>query len=257
MARIHPTAVIDSTATVGQTTHIGPYCVLGPNVKLGEGCTLHSHVTIAGPSVIGEGNEFYPHSSIGQRSQDLKYEGEPTHLEIGNGNTFREFVTVHRATAPGGVTRIGSHGNFLAYSHVAHDCVVGDHVIFSNNGTLAGHVVVGDHAVIGGLSGVHQFCRIGAHAIIGGCTKIVQDVPPFMIADGNPAEIRGVNHVGLERRGFATEAIRELREAYRVLYRENLNTTQGLAVLRERYSASELVVHLADFIASSERGIVR
>lgn len=257
MARIHPTAVIDSKATVGQTTHIGPYCIIGPNVKLGEGCTLHSHVTIAGPTSIGEGNEFYPYSSIGQRSQDLKYEGEPTHLEIGNGNTFREFVTIHRATAPGGVTRIGSHGNFLAYSHVAHDCVVGDHVIFSNNGTLAGHVVVGDHAVIGGLSGVHQFCRIGAHAIIGGCTKIVQDVPPFMIADGNPAEIRGVNHVGLERRGFAPDALRELREAYRILYREKLNTTQGLAALRERYPSSELVIHLADFIAASERGIVR
>jgi UDP-N-acetylglucosamine acyltransferase len=257
MARIHPTAIIDTTAHVGQTTDIGAYSVVGANVVLGEGCRLHNHVTIAGPTVIGEGNEFYPYSSIGHRSQDLKYEREPTHLEIGDGNTFREFVTVHRATAPGGVTRIGNRGNFLAYAHIAHDCVVGDDVIFSNNGTLAGHVIVGDHAVIGGLSGVHQFCRIGAHAIVGGCTKIVQDVPPFLIADGNPAEIRGVNHVGLDRRGFSAESIRELREAYRILYRSNLNTTQGLAEIRSKFSSSDLVVHLADFIATSERGIVR
>ena len=257
MARIHPTAVIDPTAHIGQTTQIGPYCIIGANVSLGEGCRLHSHVVIAGPTVIGDGNEFYPFCSIGQRSQDLKYDAEPTHLEIGSGNTFREFTTVHRATSPGGVTRVGSHGNFLAYAHIAHDCTVGDHVIFSNNGTLAGHVVVGDHAVIGGLSGVHQFCRIGAHAIVGGCTKIVQDVPPFLIADGNPAEVRGVNHVGLERRGFAAEAIRELREAYKVIYRENLNTTQALEVLRSKFEGSELVTYLTDFIASSERGIVR
>lgn len=257
MARIHPTAIIDSSAHIGQTSHIGPYCVIGANVTLGEGCTLHNHVTIAGPTTIGEGNEFYPYSSIGQRSQDLKYEAEPTYLEIGDRNTFREFVTIHRATAPNGVTRIGSHGNFLAYAHIAHDCIVGDHVIFSNNGTLAGHVVVADHAVIGGLSGVHQFCRIGAHAIVGGCTKIVQDVPPFMIADGNPAEIRGVNFVGLERRGFAAEAIRELREAYKLIYRSNLNTSQGLEALRAQFASSELVTHLAEFIATSERGIVR
>jgi UDP-N-acetylglucosamine acyltransferase len=257
MARIHPTAIIDSTAHVGQTTLIGPYCVIGANVTLGEGCTLHNNVTIAGPTKIGEGNEFYPYCAIGHRSQDLKYEAEPTYLEIGDRNTFREFVTVHRATAPGGVTRVGSHGNFLSYAHIAHDCVVGDHVIFSNNGTLAGHVVVADHAVIGGLSGVHQFCRIGAHAIVGGCTKIVQDVPPFMIADGNPAEIRGVNFVGLERRGFATEAIRELREAYKLIYRSNLNTSQGLEALRNQFASSDLVTHLAEFIATSERGIVR
>jgi UDP-N-acetylglucosamine acyltransferase len=189
--------------------------------------------------------------------QDLKYDGEPTRLEIGDGNTFREFVTVHRATGKEGATRVGNRGNFLAYAHIALDCVVGDDVIFSNNGTLAGHVIVGDHAVIGGLSGVHQFCRIGAHAIVGGCTKIVQDVPPFMIADGNPAEVRGVNFVGLERRGFAPEAIRELREAYRVVYRSNLNTTQGLEALRNQFPSSDLVTHLADFIATSERGIVR
>ena len=257
MPRIHPTAIIDSTAQIGQTTHIGPYCVVGANVTLGEGCLLHNQITIAGPTIIGEGNEFYPFSSIGQRSQDLKYEAEPTYLEIGDRNTFREFVTIHRATAPGGVTRVGSHGNFLAYSHIAHDCTVGDHVIFSNNGTLAGHVTVGDHAVIGGLSGVHQFCRIGAHAIVGGCTKIVQDVPPFLIADGNPAEMRGVNMVGLERRGFDAAALRELREAFKVIYRSNLNTSQAMDVLRRDFPDSKMVGALVSFIATSERGIVR
>jgi UDP-N-acetylglucosamine acyltransferase len=257
MSRIHPTAVIDPTAHIGQTTQIGPYCVIGAGVVLGEGCRLHNHVTLAGPSVIGNDNEFYPYASVGQRSQDLKYSCEPTRLEIGDGNVFREFVTVHRATSPEGLTRLGSRGNFLAYAHIAHDCIVGDDVIFSNNGTLAGHVTVGDHAVIGGLSGVHQFCRIGAHAIVGGCTKIVQDVPPFMIADGNPAEIRGVNHVGLERRGFAAEGIRELREAYRLLYRSQLNTSQGLEAINRDFASSELVRYLAEFIASSERGIVR
>jgi len=257
MPEIHPTAVIDPSVVIGPATRIGAYCVIGAGVVLGEGCHLHNHVSIAGPTQIGDGNEFYPFCSIGQRSQDLKYKDEPTFLEIGNHNSFREFVTINRATAPGSATRIGSHGTFLAYAHIAHDCVVGNHVIFSNNGTLGGHVLVGDYAVIGGLSGVHQFCRIGDHAIIGGCTKIVQDVPPFMIADGNPAEVRGVNMVGLERRDFTSESIRELREAYKIIYRSNKNTAQALETLREQFSHSEAVRSLVDFITSSERGIVR
>jgi UDP-N-acetylglucosamine acyltransferase len=257
MPRIHPTAIIDASSHIGESTLIGPYCVVGAGVSLGEECSLHNHVTIAGPTRIGDGNEFFPYSSIGHRSQDLKYTVEPTFLEIGNQNTFREFVTVHRATAPGSTTTIGSHGTFLAYAHIAHDCTVGDHVIFSNNGTLAGHVMVGDHAVIGGLSGVHQFCRIGAHAIVGGCTKIVQDVPPFMIADGNPAEIRGINLVGIERRGFSADAIREIREAYKLIYRSNKNTSQALEILQKDYSESEPVRQLASFIGASDRGIVR
>jgi len=257
MSRIHPTAIIDKTAKIGQTSTVGPYCIIGAGVIIGEECRLRAHVTIAGPSKVGNRNTFYPYCSIGHRSQDLKYEAEPTYLEIGDNNTFREFVTANRGTLPGSTTRIGSHGNFLAYSHIAHDCIVGDHVVFSNNGTLAGHVQVGDHAVIGGLSGIHQFCRIGAHSIIGGCTKIVQDVPPFLIADGNPAEVRGVNLVGLERRGFEVEAIRELREAYKVIYRSNLNTSQAVEALRNQFPGSELVQYLVNFIATSERGIVR
>ena len=254
---IHPTAIIDPTAQIGEGTDVGPWCVIGPDVVIGRGCVLTSHLTVAGPTKIGDGNHFFPHSSIGQRSQDLKYAGEPTFLEIGDDNAFREFCTVNRGTSPGAKTIIGSHNHFLAYSHVAHDCLVGDHVIFSNNGTLAGHVIVEDHAVIGGLSGVHQFCRIGRHAILGGCTKIVQDVPPFMIADGNPAELRGINQVGLERRGFTPEEVRGLREAYRLLCRSNLNVKQACQAIRDQIAPSEHITRLLSFIESSKRGVVR
>lgn len=254
---IHPTAIIDSSAQVGSDTEIGPYCVIGANVEIGSGCVLANHVSVAGPTRIGNNNYFFPFSSIGQRSQDLKYSSEPTHLEIGSDNSFREFCTVNRGTSPGSKTVIGDHNNFLAYSHVAHDCIVGNHTIFSNNGTLAGHVTVEDHAVIGGLSGVHQFCRIGQHAILGGCTKIVQDVAPFMIADGNPAELRGINQVGLERRGFSSEDIRSLREAYRLLCRANLNVKQACEAIRSQLPASEKLDQLLDFIEASKRGIVR
>lgn len=254
---IHSTAIVDPSARIGAGTTVGPYCVIGAGVEIGDGCTIHNHVTIAGPTRIGDDNTFFPYCSIGQRTQDLKYAGEPTHLEIGSHNSFREFCTVNRGTAPGSKTVVGNHGNFLAYSHIAHDCVVGDHVIFSNNGTLAGHVIVEDHAVIGGLAGVHQFCRIGQHAITGGCTKIVQDVPPFMIADGNPAEVRGINQVGLERRGFSSEAVKSLREAYRIIYRANLNTKQALEAIREQVPTNPQIDALVSFIETSKRGIVR
>jgi len=257
MTQIHPTSVVDPKAKIGEGTEIGPFCHVGAGVELGSACRLLGHVTIGGPTVIGDENVFYPYTSIGQRSQDLKYAGEPTHLVIGDRNSFREFCTVNRGTAHGAKTIVGNDGNFLAYSHIAHDCTVGDHVIFSNNGTLAGHVIVEDHAVIGGLSGVHQFCRIGRHAIIGGCTKIVQDVPPFMIADGNPAEVRGVNQVGLERRGFAPEDSRALREAYRLLYRANLNVRQACEKIRAELGASQVLNDLVGFVESSQRGIIR
>ncbi len=254
---IHSTAIIDPSARVGDNTEIGAYCVIGPAVTIGSGCSLSNHVSVAGPTTIGDDNVFFPYTSIGQRSQDLKYAGEPTYLEIGSHNSFREFCTVNRGTAPGSKTVIGDHNNFLAYSHVAHDCTVGSHVIFSNNGTLAGHVTVEDYAVIGGLSGVHQFCRIGKHAILGGCTKIVQDVPPFMIADGNPAEIRSINQVGMERRDFAPEEIRSLREAYRLIWRTELNVKQACAAIREQIPMNPHLEHLLTFIESSKRGIVR
>jgi UDP-N-acetylglucosamine acyltransferase len=258
MARIHPTAIIDSTAHIGQTSLVGPYCVVGAGVTLGDGCKLHNHVTITGPTTIGEGNEFYPYSSIGQRSQDLKYEAEPTSLEIGNHNTFREFVTIHRATAPGDATKIGSHGNFLAYSHVAHDCVVGDHVIFSNNGTLAGHVIVGDHAVIGGLSGVHQFCRIGAHAFLGMGALTNGDVPPFtMVGTDSLGRPRGINSEGLKRRGFDAERISAIKRAYRTLYVAGLPLAEAKVQLTEQARDSDDVKAMLDFIEHAERPLLR
>lgn len=254
---IHPTAVIDPRAQIGEACEIGPYCVIGPDVVLGPECWLQHHVSLNGPSKIGAGNRFFSFSSIGQVTQDLKYAGEPTHLEIGDRNCFREFVTVHRGTAPGSRTRIGSGGNFLAYCHIAHDCIVGDGVIFSNNGTLAGHVEVGDYAVIGGLTAIHQFCRIGRHALTGGCSKIVQDVPPFMIADGNPAKVRSYNKVGIERHGFSAEVIRCIKEAYRLIYRSALNLQQAVEQIRSDLPELPEVAQLIEFVTNSPRGIIK
>ena len=205
----------------------------------------------------GARNKFYAYCSIGQQTQDLKYQGEPTYLEIGDENTFREFVTINRSTSSEGKTRVGSCGNFLAYSHIGHDCNVGDGVIFSNNGTLAGHVQVGDHAVMGGLTAVHQFCRIGRFAITGGCSKIVQDVPPFMIADGNPAKIRGINLIGLERKGFPAENLKPIKEAFRLIYRSKLNTGQAIEAMRKELPQNEEIKEIIEFIEKSERGIIR
>jgi UDP-N-acetylglucosamine acyltransferase len=255
--KIHPTAVVDPGAEIGAGVEIGPYCVVHEGVVLGDGCWLQNHVTLSGPSRFGERNRFFAYSAIGQMTQDLKYEGEPTHLEVGDENVFREFTSVNRGTLPGEKTVIGNRGVFLAYSHVAHDCIVGDDVIFSNNGTLAGHVVVEDHAILGGLTAVHQFCRIGRFSITGGCSKIVQDIPPFMIADGNPAQVRGVNSVGLKRNGASAETQRLLKEAYRVVYRKSLNVKDAIAELGEAAESSEEVAHFVDFIRKSERGIIR
>jgi UDP-N-acetylglucosamine acyltransferase len=255
--QIHPTAIVDLGAQIGAGTTIGPYCVIGPHVVVGENCWLQHHVTLAGPMRAGAGNKFYAYCSIGQQTQDLKYKGEPTYLEIGDENTFREFVTVNRSTTSEGKTRIGHRGNFLAYSHIGHDCNVGDEVVFSNNGTLAGHVEVGDNAVMGGLTAVHQFCRIGRFAITGGCSKIVQDVPPFMIADGNPAEIRGINLVGLERKGYSPESVKVIKEAFRLLFRSKYNTRQAIEAVRKELPSSEEINQVVEFIEKTERGIIR
>ena len=255
--KIHPTAVIDPSARIGEGCEVGPYCVIGPDVELGEGCLLQHHVSLAGPAVFGKGNVFFPFSTLGQRTQDLKYAGEPTHLIVGDGNTFREFVTVHRGTAPGSATRLGNRGYFLAYVHVAHDCTVGDEVIFSNNGTLAGHVEVGDFAILGGLTAVHQFCRIGAHAMTGGCSKIVQDVPPYMLADGNPAKVRSYNKVGMERRGVDEKTMRAVREAYRIIYRLSYNLPQAIEAIRADLAELPEIGQILAFVSSSPRGIIR
>jgi UDP-N-acetylglucosamine acyltransferase len=252
---IHPTAIIDPSARLGKDVHVGPYCIIGAGVELGDECWLQHHVTLMGPTKIGARNRFWAYADIGQQTQDLKYKAEPTYLEIGDDNNFREFSTVHRATNEGDKTIVGSHNNFLCYTHIAHDCVVGSHVIFSNNGTLAGHVIVEDYAIVGGLSAVHQFCRIGRHAFIGGCAKITQDVLPYTIADGNPARARGLNLVGLRRHGATEESIKLINSAYRLLYRKGLNTTQALEQIEVLTSTPELQELLA-FVRGSQRGIV-
>ena len=256
-AKIHPTAVIDAGARIGAGCEVGPYCVVGADVEIGEGCQLQHHVSLHGPSRFGKENVFFPFSTLGQRTQDLKYAGEPTHLIVGDGNTFREFVTVHRGTAAESSTRIGHRGYFLAYVHVAHDCTIGDEVVFSNNATLAGHVEVGDFAVLGGLTAIHQYCRIGAHAMTGGCSKIVQDVPPFMLADGNPAKVRSYNKVGMERRGFSEQTMRAVREAYRILYRFSLNLPQAIEQMRADLPELPEIEQILSFVMSSPRGIIR
>jgi UDP-N-acetylglucosamine acyltransferase len=254
---IHPTAIIHPDAKIAAGCEIGPYCVIGANVEIGDGCWLQSHVVIEGPTRIGANNRFYSFGSIGQQTQDLKYAGEPTCLEVGEGNTFREFVTVNRGTAPNSKTVIGNRGNFLAYCHIAHDCVVGDDVIFSNNGTLAGHVEVGNHVVLGGLTAVHQYCRLGPYAMTGGCSKIVQDVPPFLIADGNPAVVRGLNKVGLERQGYTPDQLKNLKECYRILYRQNMNVAQAIEQIRSSVPDTSEVDTFVTFIASTSRGIIK
>ncbi len=254
---IHLSAAVHPKAELGAGVQVGPFCVVEASARLGDECILVSHVHIGPETLAGPGNTFYPFASIGLRTQDLKYAGEPTRLEIGSGNVFRENVTVNRSTAAGGATVVGNFGNFLAYSHIAHDCCIGDHVIFSNNGTAAGHVLVEDYAVIGGLTAVHQFCRIGRHAMTGGCSKIVQDVPPYFLADGNPARIRGLNQVGLERRGFSPAAVQNLKKAYRILCRSGLQRRQAIERIKGECLRDEHLDHLLGFVESSERGIGR
>src|SRR5256714_12879362 len=243
-AQIHPTAIVDGRAEIGARTIVGPYCIVAADVVLGPDCWLQHHVTLAGPLKVGAQNKFYAYCSIGQQTQDLKYEGEPTYLEIGDENTFREFGTVNRSTTAAGKTQIGHRGNFLAYSHIGHDCSVGDAVVFSNHGTLAGHGQVGDHAIMGGLTAVHQFCRLGRFAITGGCSKIVQDVPPFMIADGNPAEIRGINLIGLERKNFPPESVKLIKEAFRLIYRSKYNTRQAIEAMQKELPQTEEITEI-------------
>ena len=252
---IHPTAIIHPKARIGAGCEIGPYCVVGEHVALGDGCKLHSHVVIDGHTNLGKENEIYPFASIGLKTQDLKWKGGVTRTEIGDGNTFREYVTIHSATGDGEVTRVGSHNHILAYCHVAHNCALGSHIIMSNVATLAGHVTVEDHAVIGGLAAVHQFCRIGKMAMIGGCSKVVQDVPPFMMADGNPAETRTVNKTGMERNGVSEDAQGALRKAYKILFREGLTVSNAIAKVEKQLPPLPEIRHLVQFVRASERGI--
>jgi UDP-N-acetylglucosamine acyltransferase len=254
---VHPTAIVHPKASLGEDCEIGPYCVIGENVVLGPRCRLHSHVVIDGHTRLGQGNEIFPFASIGLKTQDLKWKGGVTRTEIGDHNTFRECVTVHSATGDGETTVIGSSNHILAYSHIAHNVRLGDHIVMSNVGTLAGHVTVEDYAVIGGLTAVHQFCRIGKMAITGGCSKIVRDVPPFMLSDGNPAETRAVNKVGLERNGVAEAAQAALRQAHKILFREGLTIPNALAKIEQELPKLPEIEYLLNFVRTSERGITK
>ncbi len=254
---IHPTAIIHANAQLGQRCEIGPYCVLGEHVVLGDGCKLHSHVVIDGHTTLGRANEIFPFACIGLKTQDLKWQGGKTRTQIGDHNTFREYVTIHSSTSDGGVTTVGSHNHLLAYCHVAHDCRLGDQIVMSNVATLAGHVVVEDYAVVGGLAAVHQFCRIGRMAIIGGCSKVVQDVPPYMLADGNPAETRTLNKVGLDRNGVSEEAQAALKQAFRLLFREGLTVSNAVARIETEVPLQSEIQHLLQFVRESERGLSR
>ena len=255
MASIHPSAIVDPAARLADDVTVGPYCIVGPRVEIGAGTVLRSHVVVDGNTRIGSQCTLWQFASIGGQTQDLKFKGGHPRVEIGDRNTFREYATVNAATFEDGVTKIGDDNHIMAYCHVAHDCILGNGVIMANAATLAGHVIVDDQAIIGGLTGVHQFVRVGRMSITGGCSKIVKDVPPFTMADGNPLEIHGLNLVGLKRKQVSDEDIDGLRYAYKVFYRENLSTRQALDRLEQEGRLSGLVAEMASFIRASTRGI--
>jgi UDP-N-acetylglucosamine acyltransferase len=254
-AVIHPTAIIHPKAQLGPDCEVGPYCTIGEHVVLGARCRLISHVVIDGHTRLGEENEIYPFASIGLKTQDLKWKGGVTRTEIGDRNTIRECVTIHSATGDGEATVIGSDNNILANTHIGHNAVLGNHVIISMVG-MAGHVVVEDYALVGGMSGIHQFCRIGKMAIVGGCSRIPQDVTPFMLVEGNPAATRMVNKVGLERNGVSAESQAALRQAHKILFRQKLTVPNALARIEAELPPLPEIQHLVKFVRSSERGII-
>lgn len=262
MAMIHSTAIVDPRADLDSSVEVGPYSVIGPHVKIGARTKIGPHVVIDGFTTIGEDNTFFQFSSIGAPPQDKKYAGEPTRLDIGDRNLIREFCTFNLGTVQdAGVTRLGNDNWILAYVHLAHDCQVGNHTIFSNNAQLAGHVHIGDWVVMGGFANVHQFCKVGAHAMVGMSTSLTQDVPPYVLVSGNPAEAHGANVEGLKRRGFTREQISAIRNAYKLIYKSGLTLEQAKAAIEAEINESESAVEqlqlLRDFLDLSQRGIVR
>ena len=257
--KAHPTAIIHPAARIACSATIGPYTVVEENVELGEDCEVMSHVVLSGPTRMGKGNRIFPWASIGLEPQDMKYQGEPTSLEIGDHNIFREFVTVHRGTAGGGgITRIGNYNLLMAYVHIAHDCRLGDHVVMANGASLAGHVEIQDQAMVGAFCGIHQFCRIGAYSFLGSYTVVNKDILPYSRTSApRPMEVLGANRVGLERRGLSAGDIEELEKAFRLLSRSKLNTTQALAAIETEGLTSPHVRSLVDFIRTSERGVAK
>jgi UDP-N-acetylglucosamine acyltransferase len=255
-AKIHPTAIIEAGAQLGADVQVGAYAYVGSGVTLGDATVVHHHASVEGNTVLGRSCEVFPYACIGGKTQDLKYRGGNPGLRIGDHNVFREYVTVHCATKDGDFTRVGSHNTLLASVHIAHDCVIGNHIVMSNSVLIAGHVTVEDYVVIGGMGGVHQFCRIGAYALLSACAKLVHDLPPFFIADGVPAEVRAINKVGLERHGFTPPQLDRVKQVYRTLYRDGLNRSQALDKLStHEAAATEEFTRVLNFAKSSERGL--
>jgi UDP-N-acetylglucosamine acyltransferase len=257
MSQIHATAIIGHGARLGPGVQVGPYCIIGPQVTLGEGCRLDSMVRIDGHTTIGPDCHFFHGAAIGGAPQDLKYQGAPSQTRIGARNTFREYCTIHRATAEGEATVIGNENLIMAYAHVAHNCVVGSRVILGNAATIAGHVRIDDYALISGVVPVHQFTRIGAHCIIGGGLRVPKDVPPFVRAGGMPLRIAGLNLIGLERRGFSPETIKELKKLYRIFFRSKLIKEQALARIRRECQPLPEIDYFCRFVEESVRGLTR
>ncbi len=258
MAQVHPTAVVHPGARLHETVEIGPYAVIGEKVTIGEGTTVGPHAVLVGRTTLGARNRIFQFASLGAEPQDLKYAGEDTELILGDGNTVREFATLHIGTAGGGgVTRIGNGNLFMAYSHVAHDCVVGNGCILANSAALAGHVQVADHVILGGLSAVHQFTRVGKNAFISGGAMVTMDVPPYCTAQGDRAELAGLNVVGLQRHGYSEEQIGRIKEAYKVLFRSKLVLAEAVAKLKAELGGHPEIDHLIDFVSSSKRGLTR
>jgi UDP-N-acetylglucosamine acyltransferase len=257
--KAHPTAIVNPKARLACSVAIGPYSVIGPEVELSEDCEVMSHVVIDGRTKAGKRNRFFPYASVGMAPQDIKYQGEPTAVEIGDENTVREFVTLHRGTAEGGgITRVGNKNLLMAYVHIAHDCHLGDHIIMGNGASLAGHVEIGDHANIGPFCGIHQFTRIGAYSFLGPYTVVNRDILPYSKTTApRPMEVLGINRLGLERRGVAKEDLDELEAAFRLLCRSKLNTSQAIRAIAERNFSSPHVHALVNFIKSSQRGVVK
>lgn len=258
MSNIHHTAVVHPEAVLHPSVQIGPFAVIGGKVQLGEGTKVGPHAVIEGHTRMGKNNTIFQFASVGAVPQDLKYAGEETRLEMGDGNTVREFSTLHIGTqGGGGVTRIGDNNLFMAYSHVAHDCRVGNGCILANSAALAGHVEVGDYVILGGLSAVHQFTRIGKHAFIAGGAMVAMDVPPYCTAQGDRAELAGLNVVGLSRHGYSEDQIRRVKEAYKVLFRSKLGLNEAMSKLRAQLGEFSEIAHFLEFIESSRRGITR
>lgn len=258
MPDIHPSSVVHPEAHLADDVVVGPFCHIGQGVVLGAGCVLHSHVVLEGHSVFGERNTFFPYAIVGLRSQDLKYKGEPTYLEVGSDNVFRENCSINRGTFTEGKTIIGDHNNFLVSSHVGHDCEIGSHVILSGFAGVAGHVIVEDFAILSGFAAIHQFVRIGKHSIVGGVARVAQDVPPFCIVEGHPGRTRGINKVGLSRRGFSEQEIQNIKIAYRKLFlKKGTKQDEALAFLEndEELKQDPNVKYFIDFVRSSQRGI--